>query len=112
LAGKTFAAKKSGRTNFQTGNFCPENISDRTGRNRSAGPDFPARDASVVMPAPKTGFSGFRGDRFKNFWRESSYERKNSGPNARKKGTGRQGSYFPPTFRIRSIETTYKSRIR
>jgi hypothetical protein len=29
LAGKTFVAKKSGRTNFQAGNFWPENISNR-----------------------------------------------------------------------------------
>jgi len=30
LAKKNFAAKKSGRTNFQTKNFWPEKISDRT----------------------------------------------------------------------------------
>jgi hypothetical protein len=72
----TFEPKKSGRTNFQTKNFWPEKISDRTGRTRSAGSDPAIRKVSVVKPATTGSFSSFRGDLLEIFWRKSSYKRK------------------------------------
>ena len=107
-AGSIFNPKIFGRKKFQT---------VRAKRDR---PDqfWAACTTLVVKPATKGTFSNFRGDLFEIFWRESSYKRKISGPNAQKKVSGRQGSYFPPTFLIRSIaslslsiEAAYESRI-
>jgi hypothetical protein len=77
LAKKTFAAKKSGRTNVRTEKTWPGKISDRTSGMRSAGKIFGQRARSVGRMPKKRAFSGFRSDQLEIFWRESSYKCKN-----------------------------------
>ena len=85
LGFSTFEPKKFRPTNFRTKNFCPEKISNRTGRTRSAGSTCNGLRVSAVKPATKAGFSNFRGDRFKIFRRESPYKFKNFRDNSPKK---------------------------
>jgi len=65
-----FKPKFFGRKNFQT---------VRAGRDRPE--KFPGNVLASSEASPERGFFHVRGDRFGNFWRESSYTRKNF-PNA------------------------------